>query len=193
MLTIDDLELVGGHPALDFANTIENRLADQPDNLLRSPADLARWGADAGLISSAEPRDCTARELSAALALREHLLGSLDALVAHRPIPATDLRALAREVADAHVAGKLVQNNDGAVEWSWDRGSLAAIRHLVATSASDLLAGEAARRIGRCAGPGCGWFFLDATKRGNRRWCSMRDCGQDAKTARRRASKALAG
>ncbi|MHB1433466.1 MAG: CGNR zinc finger domain-containing protein [Streptosporangiaceae bacterium] len=40
-------------------------------------------------------------------------------------------------------------------------------------------------------GPGdaCGWYFLDVTKRGNRRWCSMSDCGQDAKVARRRATR----
>ena len=44
--------------------------------------------------------------------------------------------------------------------------------------------------IRQCPGDHCGWFFLDSTKRGNRRWCSMSECGQEAKTAQRRARSA---
>ncbi|MBZ2410557.1 CGNR zinc finger domain-containing protein [Streptomyces sp. L06] len=32
-------------------------------------------------------------------------------------------------------------------------------------------------RVRRCAGPGCGWFFLDRTRNSARRWCGSGDCG----------------
>ena len=190
-----DLELVAGHPALDFLNTVEDRLGPEYDDALHGPADLAAWGVRAGLLTADAGRARGVRgasgaraEFAATLELREHLLALLDARVAGRPAPAADLRALARAVAAAHAAGALVEENDGALRWHWDPGALATVRHRVATSASELLASPAAARIGRCAGAGCGWYFLDTTKRGNRRWCSMGDCGQDAKSARRRAA-----
>ena len=41
---------------------------------------------------------------------------------------------------------------------------------------------------------GCGWLFLDRSRNGSRRWCSMDDCGARAKarrlTARRRSTRA---
>jgi predicted RNA-binding Zn ribbon-like protein len=183
--SIADLELVAGHPALDFLNTVEDRLGPRPADLLRSPPDLAAWGAHAGLLTGRAGRGARG-EFAAALQLREHLTALLDARVAGRPPPAVDLRALAAAVAAAHAVGTLMQKDEGTLCWRWDPRALATVRHTVATAASDLLAGPQAVRIGQCAGLGCGWFFLDTTKRGNRRWCSMRDCGQDAKSARRR-------
>jgi predicted RNA-binding Zn ribbon-like protein len=184
-----DVEMIAGHPALDFLNTVEDRLGPHHDDLLRGPTDLAAWGKHAGLLTGDGGRGRDARaEFAAALGLREHLTALLDARLAGRPASIADLRAVAREVAAAHVAGELVQEADGTLCWQWDPGALATVRHTVANAASDLLAGAAAARIGQCAGVGCGWFFLDTTKRGNRRWCSMRDCGQDAKSARRRAA-----
>jgi predicted RNA-binding Zn ribbon-like protein len=34
-------------------------------------------------------------------------------------------------------------------------------------------------RVKEC--PNCGWLFLDTTKNGKRRWCSMEDCGSNVK------------
>ncbi len=39
-------------------------------------------------------------------------------------------------------------------------------------------------RIRRCAGHGCVLHFYDASRRGDRRWCSMAGCGNRAKAAR---------
>ena len=102
-----------------------------------------------------------------------------------------DLAILAAAVAEAHAAGALAL--DGSLRWRWSPAELASVRHTVADAAYELLGGPSAPRIGECDGPGCGWFFLDRTKRGNRRWCTMRDCGQQAKTAGRRARRGGAG
>ena len=51
-------------------------------------------------------------------------------------------------------------------------------------SAADLLVGSQLARVRQCANPACGWLFLDNSKSGNRRWCSMSACGNRAKAHR---------
>lgn len=187
-MKVTELELVSGDVALDFANTVEDRLEAQPEDVLGDASDLAEWGRMAGLTEAAGGRG-DAAELRRALALRRHLTTLFDARLDGRPYAAEDLEALARAEAEAHAAATLEQGADGLLHPAWDRSSPATIRHAVALSAAALLSSPRVERLGRCAGPGCGWFFLDQTKRGNRRWCSMSDCGQAAKSANRRAAR----
>jgi predicted RNA-binding Zn ribbon-like protein len=51
-------------------------------------------------------------------------------------------------------------------------------------SAGDLLAGARRARLRQCANPQCRWLFLDDSKAGTRRWCSMASCGNRAKAHR---------
>jgi predicted RNA-binding Zn ribbon-like protein len=59
----------------------------------------------------------------------------------------------------------------------------------------DLLRNADVSRLRLCplADGGCGWLFLDRSRNGSRRWCSMDDCGTHAKsrrlTERRRAKR----
>ena len=62
---------------------------------------------------------------------------------------------------------------------------LEAILWPVLESARELLADPS--RIKECEGEECGWVFVDATKSGTRRWCSMASCGARAKMKRYRA------
>ena len=54
----------------------------------------------------------------------------------------------------------------------------------VARSAADLLTSADLKRVGVCAGEGCGWLFFDTSKNNSRRWCAMEDCGNRAKARR---------
>ena len=201
-MDIGDLERVSGNLALDFLNTVEDRLRPEREELLRTPEDLAEWGLMTGVLASPSkasgerqsfvrnsPTKDSRTELAAALALRERLTTLLEAHVAGELPDPADLAALAGAVADAHAAATLAPGADGELRWRWDPANLASVRHTVADAAFELLSGPAAARIGECDGPGCGWFFLDQTKRGNRRWCTMADCGQEAKSAGRRARR----
>jgi predicted RNA-binding Zn ribbon-like protein len=188
-MDVGELELSAGNVVLDFVNTVEDRLEERPEDLLRTPADLAEWGAMSGVLAGPPPALRSA-ELARALDLRERLTALLDAKVDGRALDPGDLAALAAAEARAHAAGSLEQGEDGLLRRRWDPESLASVRHTIAAAACELLSSPGADRIGRCAGQGCGWFFLDATKRGNRRWCSMKDCGQVAKSANRRARRA---
>jgi predicted RNA-binding Zn ribbon-like protein len=59
----------------------------------------------------------------------------------------------------------------------------------VALSARELLLALPRGRLRVCAGDECGWLFLDSSKAGRRRWCSMADCGNRAKARRHYARR----
>jgi predicted RNA-binding Zn ribbon-like protein len=56
-----------------------------------------------------------------------------------------------------------------------------AVLATVARDALDLATSPALDRVRVCAGPGCAAWFLDASRPGSRRWCSMETCGNQAK------------
>ena len=60
----------------------------------------------------------------------------------------------------------------------------------MADAAYRLLTGPEVRRLKRCVA--CPWLFLDRSRNGSRRWCSMEICGTDEKIRRyvtRRAAR----
>jgi predicted RNA-binding Zn ribbon-like protein len=57
----------------------------------------------------------------------------------------------------------------------------------LARDAVDLLSGPLADRIRTCAADECSLLYVDASRAGRRRWCSMNTCGARAKMATYRA------
>jgi predicted RNA-binding Zn ribbon-like protein len=202
-MPIADLPFIGGHVALDFVNTAEGRGGPGRGEALREPADLAVWGQRHGLLAEAGAGTGAGMgamgpeaeaELARALDARELLYAVFLDHVAGRGPGAESLSRLARLAGRAYGAGVLRPAGDGSVRWTWPSGELATVRHVAVAAALDLLrdvpGGLLARgRLKQCPGDNCGWFFIDTTKRGNRRWCSMSECGQDAKDERRRARR----
>jgi predicted RNA-binding Zn ribbon-like protein len=190
MQSVAELPFIAGHVSLDFVNTAEGRGQPGVGEALRTAADLSRWGERRGVIAAGVIAGAGEGELAAAIEARELLYRLfLDRAGGHRAQP-TDLAALDGLASSAYLAAQLDQADDGRLGWSWDRSQLATVRHVAVTAALDLLSQSQAGRLKQCPGDDCGWFFIDTTKRGNRRWCSMSECGQDAKTARRRERSA---
>jgi predicted RNA-binding Zn ribbon-like protein len=57
----------------------------------------------------------------------------------------------------------------------------------VAPAAIDLLRSDRLARLKQCAN--WRWLFLDASRNGSRRWCSMVHCGTEAKVRATRARR----
>lgn len=55
----------------------------------------------------------------------------------------------------------------------------------VILAAANLVTSPDMSRLRVCADADCGWFFVDRSRNGLRRWCSMADCGTKAKSRRR--------
>ena len=161
---------------LDFANTRYYRGQATPTETLNTPADLAAWA------KAAKPP--TTREFEAALTLRESIYRLFNAQADGKAAP-RELEALNQALAQAPARITLKRGRDG-YSWDVEANSATALAFLapVIWSAGDLLAGPRLARVRRCANPECGWLFLDDSRAGKRRWCSMSACGNRAKARR---------
>ena len=96
-----------------------------------------------------------------------------------------DLAVLNEALAAAPGRRTLKRGRHG-YEWDVDARSGTALGLIapVLWSAGDLLTGPRLDRVRRCANLECGWLFLDDSRAGKRRWCSMSACGNRAKARR---------
>jgi predicted RNA-binding Zn ribbon-like protein len=180
----DGFRFRGGHAALDFAATLARRLKADPRELLAAPEDLARWLVAAGMVES--PTKVSNADLVAARALREAVYALAEAQIHGRAPAGQDVATLNR-LADGPAAVPWL-DDEGSAHW---RGDAAALLALLAREAVLLLGGADRARIRQCEAEGCALLFLDMSRAGDRRWCSMQGCGNKAKVAefrRRRRS-----
>jgi predicted RNA-binding Zn ribbon-like protein len=189
MQSLEELPFVAGNAGLDFVNTAELRGHPQAGDVITTATDLRRWGQRYGLLSDGAVHDPGDRELGRALEARELLYAVFVARIQGRTPSRVQLDQLAELAGAAYAAAELRRDDTGAIEWRWRRRELSTIRHTAVTEALPLLAQPPTPRLKQCPGDQCGWLFLDATKRGNRRWCEMRKCGQEAKDDRRRQQR----
>jgi len=173
----DGFTFRGGSLALDFAATLGGRKREQTRELLETPRDLARWFAAAGL--SVHGVNVTADDLAAARALREAIYRlALARIGGAAPLPAADRRLLNRHAALATPAPRL-----DAAGVRWSRAETPALLAAVARAGVELLGGPFADRVRQCSGSRCAILFVDMSRSGHRKWCSMSGCGNKAKVA----------
>ena len=185
---------------LSFANTRYWRGSPAPTETLTGPHDLLHWcagegRADPALVAAiqarwAEAKDEAAKGLDLALAWREAIF-AVFAATARGAAPAeVDLDLLNEALEAAPGRHRLVREAAG---WRWilpaPTPGPAALLAPALWSAGDLLAGGRLGRVRQCANERCLWLFLDDSKSGTRRWCSMASCGNRAKAHRHYARK----
>jgi len=78
-----------------------------------------------------------------------------------------------------------------SLKWRWRGipGNLESILWPVVRAAANLLTSPDAGRLRMCAGPDCGWLYVDRSRNGLRRWCEMETCGTLEKSRRRAARR----
>jgi predicted RNA-binding Zn ribbon-like protein len=203
-------ELRGGRLCLDFVNTVGNHRANAPREHLASYAIVLAWAEQAGALGEASaaalrleaagrPADAAAA-LAEAIALREAMYRVFVAAIAGRPAAGEDLALLNLHLGRALGRRRLRPGaGGGPYAFGWcDERSLDAPLAPVVQSAAELLTGDELGRVRECDASewnACGWLFVDESHRRVRRWCSMEDCGNEAKARRRyeRARAAKAG
>lgn len=194
---LDDLEWVGGHPALDFVNTVRGWENGRPGaEYLHDYDHLLRWNRQSGLIDprlerhlragAGDARPAAHRE---ALRFRQSLHALLRAAARDASLPAGALEHLG-EVVRRTARWRTYSAKGPRVVCGWDfRGAPPdAVLGPLARTAARLLEEGPLDRIKECPPPeGCGWLFLDASRNRSRTWCSMKTCGNTAKVRRFRA------
>lgn len=178
---------VSGDLALDFAGTRKWRRTADPEELLRTPADAARWAVEAGVLTAA-PRLSTV-ELAGLVSVRESVYRLVTAGLAGRPWPVADLRALN---AAAALPPPRVSLGAGGVRRAAAAadGAAASIGAAVAVAAVELLGALGELTVRECALEECTRLFVDRSRAGSRAWCGMEECGNRVKAAAYRARRA---
>ncbi|MFF5306465.1 CGNR zinc finger domain-containing protein [Streptomyces sp. NPDC013161] len=163
-----------GRPCLDFIRTLRHRGSPDVMEELPDAEALLAWVRQCGPCTDAtgQPDSAHAREL------REAVHALITAARVGRT-PDAHSRDLVNSAA-AHPVPVPRLAPAGHLAWQADdpvRSTLA----LVARDALDLVTSPALTRLRNCAGQNCGALFLDTSRPGNRRWCSMGTCGNRAK------------
>ena len=172
----DGFKFRAGHVALDFAATMAARLKPLPLELLALPSDLGRWLRAAGM-TDAMP-EVTQSDLSLARTLRESIYGLALARIQGEDLPDEARRRLNRIAAEVSAIPQLAKNS--RIHYS---GKSRAFLISIARDALTLFGSETSERIRQCEGETCALLFLDTSRSGDRRWCSMAGCGNKAKVA----------
>ena len=192
----DPFEWSGGHPALDFVNTLDERPFDAPIENLAAYGDLVRFAELAELIEpsmAARLRKLDGpvcvRVAKCARKLREHLYDLLAAVLSDRPVRQTDLDAITAAIQAAHKARALVTSSSRElVGYCWSPAMAPDIPlHACALAIERLLVDVDRKRIRKCGVSDCAVYYVDTSKAQLRQWCSMKGCGNREKQRRWRS------
>jgi predicted RNA-binding Zn ribbon-like protein len=175
-----------GAVCLDFAHTGgEGQYAVFES--LHEPADLGRWLAQPPL-AAVMTVPMTARDLTAAKALRQAIWEAAHARAERRPLPAGAVATINRAAAAAPLVPELASDGTSA-GWAPPVRATQALSTL-AREMIELLSGPLSERIRECASDNCPLVFVDSSRPGARRWCSMERCGNRHKLRALRARRA---
>ncbi|HDR9487634.1 TPA: CGNR zinc finger domain-containing protein [Burkholderia aenigmatica] len=187
-------DFVGGHPVLDFINTVTGRDQTPRDWLPDYDAWLA-WLARSSVCSAPDVEQLAARAAEApgtaeralrdAKRLREALFGIVGARSHGAPVAAADLETLERAWKRAMNGRRLIATA-GRIGFDdpADPTDVHLPVHRLALDAVKLLEASPDGRLRMCAGSNCAWLFIDRSKTGRRKWCDMATCGNVAKARR---------
>ncbi|TCO52606.1 CGNR zinc finger domain-containing protein [Actinocrispum wychmicini] len=155
--------------------------------ILHSAADLAAWLVESRLaLAVAFTEDdlrITTRELAAVKDLRDTMHRVAPAVARDEPLHSEDLEHLNAWVTDTPRPRVVPETR--VLGWSTPITGTQ-IRGALAREAVDLVT-DLAARVHECTANDCRLLFLDTSRSGNRRWCSMERCGNRNKVRSYRA------
>lgn len=183
----DGFRFRGGSCVVDLAATLRARLSPAPLELLVTPADLSRWLVSSGMAESVP--EATGDDLLLARVLRE----AIYALASRKGGgKMKEARQTLNQIAAGSPAVPQFKSDGTAVL----TGSASALLVSLAREAVQLFGSDMADLVRKCESPVCALYFVDTSRKGDRRWCSMSGCGNKAKVAdfrRRQRRSAKAG
>lgn len=167
-----------GAVCLDFAHTGGEGPYAKFESL-HAPGDLAAWLASPPLSADVVVSD---DELAAALRLRQAIWVAAHAAAGGVAVPAVVVAAINAAAAEPCLVPQL-----GA---GWGAPTAPQVLSTLARELIALLSGPSADRIRECDGDRCPLVFVDLSRPGSRRWCSMERCGNRHKVRTHRARQA---
>ncbi|MFV2195628.1 CGNR zinc finger domain-containing protein [Nocardiopsis sp. LOL_012] len=166
-----------------------------PDELARfetlhGPGGLCAWMRACRL--RLDPADVRVGEgdVAGARRLRDALLRVTRAAARGLALPGEDVAEINRYAAEPPLVPQL--GPDGTASWAAPADA-SRVLSTVARDAVALFTGPHAHRVRECAAHDCLLLFVDTSRPGKRRWCSMERCGNRAKVRTLRARRERRG
>jgi predicted RNA-binding Zn ribbon-like protein len=201
----DVFRIVGGHAALELVNTVAPRVpggADDARDYLPVPDELLAWSRRTGLLDEAEADAVGAAWGSAPGTAEQALHATVEIreavyVVLSRRDQSTEVAAALELLTlrwSAAAARSVLVPGGAVAELMVGTSPASMIPDRLVSAVVELLRTVDLRQLRACPidEGGCGWLFLDRSRNGSRRWCSMEDCGTRAKirklSARRRSA-----
>ncbi|MFJ2862555.1 CGNR zinc finger domain-containing protein [Kitasatospora sp. NPDC087314] len=155
--------------------------------VLHQPSDLAHWLPRSRLRLPADAVRIDPAQLTATRTLRD-ALWRLAADRAHgRPGTAADYAVLNQAAAHPPIVPRIAPDGTAAAPLPADGHQIAST---LARDAIALFTGPYADRVRECGAHNCRLIFVDTSRPGRRRWCSMERCGNRHKVQALRARRA---
>lgn len=177
---------------LDFTNTVDWRTSSHATDEFDSFEALLEWSSMRGILDQRQvgtlgrkaSREDLVRALVDAVRLREAIYRIFSAIAHQRRASPEDIGILNEYLARG-LSRAVIRETDNAYRWGWrDDVTPDMMLYPIANSAAMLLTSKDLARVRECANEeeGCGSLFLDSSKSQSRRWCSMKSCGNRAKS-----------
>jgi predicted RNA-binding Zn ribbon-like protein len=197
---IDGFLFVANRPILDLLNT-KPVLADGPTELLPDVRALERWLIASGTVSSAKDiaavrgwRNSAEAEafLKQLLTFRERLRDAVLRIESGK-LPSDAFLSEVNALLLQYPLHTALRKGDGrlAREMFVEFRQPADLWAPIASATADLLVEPESSRIRKCES--CVVHFFDRSKKGSRRWCSMKLCGNKLKVASYQRRKRVGG
>lgn len=189
---VGKIRLIGGRPALDFANSIYDWHSPMREDFIATPERYIAWCRRTKLLTTAEARRIDADHNFPSLLrdlrkFREALYSVFVATIENRRAPDTVVQVLDSWIHNAWRGQTVDVSASQALRWKPASIDNRLPLRKIALSALDVLQNAAPRQLKKCATHGaCGWLFLDESKNNSRQWCSMQTCGSVNKMRRYR-------
>jgi predicted RNA-binding Zn ribbon-like protein len=191
-------QFFGGRVCLDFANTLDWRTSDQPQELIPDYGTFLAWSGRRGTLpprtaahlksrAASDPAGAEAA-MANTFALRAELWKIADALREQR---AADLTRVNRMLLTLPPQPRLVKHGDAYVH-DLKGADLREPLWPVLWSLTAVLSSSDATRLGCCQAKGCGWFYVDESPNRTRLWCSSEVCGNRERARRAYAKRSSA-
>jgi len=198
MASAGSIARIGGHLALDFANTAGWHASDSRSEWLTSYDEWLAWLRQGKTIptasltaldaESARNPSAAKRAIAKVVEQRELVYRVFTAVAGGRSPSSDDLSAMHRARVNALDAAEPRWERGGiALRWTYDPSDLLAPLHPLMLAANELLESPSIDRLRQCGNHPCGWLFLDQSKNGSRRWCSSAECGNATRVREFRA------
>jgi predicted RNA-binding Zn ribbon-like protein len=180
------LDFLGGHPALNFINTL-HMVGDELTDAWQSDEDVSAWIVREGLRDTLPSATWpTGALLGKARDLRQIARKAVEARKAEQALPIDELNGFL-EYSVSHCVLSANSRVDLQFKRVYVQETVEQYLAPVAESVGELVSHADFDLVRHCEGESCVLWFYDHTKAHRRRWCSPHACGNRAKVAAFRA------